>query len=414
MNCPACNAVIPDASKFCAECGTRIGSPRSAQAFDRESLISNYIPPELAKRIISAGRQLESERRLVTVVFTDISGFTAMSEKLDAEVVAAVLNDCFKGLISTIYKYEGVVDKFIGDNIMALFGAPIAHENDAERAARCALEMKEFIARYNQLRPVDLPEPLDLHISINIGMVIAGNVGSDLRMNYSVIGDTVNLASRLKHEAQKGEIVISDNTYRMISGLVNVAGPFTTALKGISQSVDFFRLSSMKSDIEPGVRVVRETPMIGREREVELLTAAVESVLERKEVRIFVCGEAGVGKTRLKIDLAKRARARGLSVFEGKCSSFELTTPYHLWTSLLRSMLQLDQDAGESDTRKRMHDTLQILSLDRIEPYLATLLSLRYEEILLEEDQERKRKIFSAVASFVEAIGKRHATLFRF
>jgi class 3 adenylate cyclase len=407
-------AIIPDLSKFCGECGARIGAPGSTQVFDRESLISNYIPPELAKRIMSVGKQLESERRLVTVVFTDISGFTAMSEKLDAEVVAAVLNDCFKGLISTIYKYEGVVDKFIGDNIMALFGAPIAHENDAERAVRCALEMKDFIIRYNQLRPSELPEPLDLHIAINTGMVVAGNVGSDLRMNYSVIGDTVNLASRLEHEAKKGEIVISDKTYGMISSLVNVAGPFTEQLKGISQPVKFYRVSSMKSDIEPGVRVIRDTPMVGRDHEAAILSDAIEDVLQKKEVRVYVRGEAGVGKTRLKIDLIKRALARGLSVFEGKCSSFELNTPYYLWTTLLRSMLKLDQDAGESDTRKRLHDTLQILSLDAIEPYLATLLSLRYEEILLEEDQERKRKIYSAVAALVKAIGSRHPALFVF
>jgi class 3 adenylate cyclase len=363
---------------------------------------------------MSAGKQLESERRLVTVLFADISGFTAMSEKLDAEVVAAILNDCFKGLVSIIYKFEGVIDKFIGDEIMALFGAPIAHENDAERAVRCAVEMKDFIIRYNQLRPIELPEPLGLHIAINTGMVVAGNVGSDLRMNYSVIGDTVNLASRLEHEAEKGEVVISDKTYGMISSLANVTGPFTAQLKGISQPVEFFRLSSMKSDVEPGVRVLRETQMIGRDREAALLSGAIDSVVLKKEMRIFVRGEAGVGKTRLKIDLIKRALERGLSVFEGKCSSFELTTPYYLWTTLLRSMLQLDQAAGESDIRKRLHDTLQILSLDAIEPYLATLLSLRYEEILLEEDQERKRKIFSAVADFMKAIGRRRPTLFVF
>lgn len=414
MTCPNCSNKISDTSKFCPECGNPLtdSSDSSLVEKDRSNLLQNYIPPELAKRILSAGKQIESERRLVTILFADVTGFTAMSEKLDPEAVSTVLNDCFKGLISIIYKYEGVIDKFIGDEIMAIFGAPIAHENDPERAIRCAKEMLDYIGRFNSLSPVALPVPLGLHIGLNTGIVIAGNVGSDLRMNYSVIGDTVNLASRLVHLADKDEIVISAETYRSVSSLINVEAPKTVEIKGKSEPVSIYKVLSVKADIEPGTRVLRESPLVGRESEMAAVKAALERVTSKKEQRVFIRGEAGVGKTRLKFELVKLAKAFGLVVFEGKCSSFEINTPYYLWTTLLKSILQLGPDAGESETRKRLHDILQILSLDKHEPYLATLLSLRYAEILLEEDQDRKRRIYEGLKELLRALAQRRSSVF--
>ena len=416
MNCPKCSANISESSRFCPECG----SPLTDSALppnlsgDRSALLQSYIPPELAKRVLSAGKQIESERRLVTVLFADVSGFTAMSERLDAEVVASVLNDCFKGLISIVYKYEGVIDKFIGDEIMAIFGAPIAHENDAERAIRCAMEMQEYLVRFNTLSPVALPVPLGMHIGLNTGIVVAGNVGSDLRMNYSVIGDTVNLASRLEHVAEKGEVVISDETYRVVSALLNVEEPKTVEVKGKSEPVKTYKVLSVKSEVEPGTRVLRENPIVGRESEIAVLKAACDRVVGKKEQRIFIRGEAGVGKTRLKLELIRMAKESGVTTYEGKCSSFELNTPYYLWTTLLKSILMLGSEAGESETRKHLHDILQILSLDKHEPYLATLLSLRYEEILMEEDQDRKRRIYEGVKELVRALAGRRPSVFLF
>lgn len=414
MKCPHCSKEIPEASKFCPECGHPL-TASSISSFvekDRSNLLQGYIPPELARRILSAGKHIESERRLVTIMFADVTGFTAMSEKLDPEDVVTVLNDCFKGLISIVYKYEGVIDKFIGDEIMAIFGAPIAHENDPERAIRCAKEMLDYIGRFNTLSPVALPERLGLHIGLNTGTVIAGNVGSDLRMNYSVIGDTVNLASRLVHVAGKDEIVISDETFSVVSSIINAEEPRTVEIKGKSAPVKIYTVLSIRSDIEPGTRVLRENPIVGREHEVAVLTAALERVARKKEQRVYIRGEAGVGKTRLKLELVRLAKAAGIPVLEGKCSSFEIYTPYYLWTTLLKSILHLGPDAGESETRKRLHDILQILSLEKHEPYLATLLSLRYEEILMEEDQERKKRIYEAIKQLVRGLAMRRPSVF--
>ena len=414
MMCPHCSSEIPDSSKFCPECGNPLSpsAQHSDLSSDRTTLLQTYIPAELAKRILSAGKQIESERRLVTVVFADVSGFTAMSEKLDAEEVSTVLNDCFKGLISIVYKYEGVIDKFIGDEIMAIFGAPLTHENDPERAVRCSIEMMEYMERFNQLSPVALPELLGLHISLNSGMVVAGNVGSDLRMNYSVIGDTVNLASRLKHVAERGEIVVSEDTFRIVSSLVNADEPRFVSLKGKSEPVKVYKILSLKGGIEPGIRVTQKSPIIGREQEIAVLQSALEKVIQKKEQRVFIRGEAGVGKTRLKLELIQHAKTKNITIYQGKCSSFEINTPYYLWTTLLKDILQLKADTIESETRKRLHNMLQILSLEKHEPYLATLLSLRYEEILLEEDQERKKRIFESLKEFIRALSKRKPSAF--
>jgi class 3 adenylate cyclase len=213
MVCKSCNADLPDGSRFCSHCGAAtqeaiaVGRP----SVDGFALIQSYIPRDLAQKILDAGKQIESERRLVTVLFADVTGFTALSEKMDVEDVSMVLNECFGGLISVILKYEGTIDKFIGDGIMAIFGAPLAHENDPERAIRCALDMLAEIERFNLRSAAMTPIPLGLHVGLHSGWVIAGNVGNDLRMNYSVIGDTVNLAARLEsHTKLAGHGVLID------------------------------------------------------------------------------------------------------------------------------------------------------------------------------------------------------------
>ena len=221
MRCPVCSAEIPDQSRYCLHCGSTVAETGTTgrPTVDGFALLQNYIPPELARKILNAGKRLESERRLVTVLFADVTGFTALAERNDVEIVSMTLNDCFSGLISTVLRYEGTIDKFIGDGIMAIFGAPLAHENDPELAIRCALEMLSDIEQFNVQTTIDLPSPLGLHVGLHSGWVVAGNVGSDLRMNYSVIGDTVNLASRLVELAPKGDIYMSAETYKLVSGV---------------------------------------------------------------------------------------------------------------------------------------------------------------------------------------------------
>jgi class 3 adenylate cyclase len=413
MTCRVCTSEIPDGSRFCPNCGAALQTEAPARpSVDGFALIKNYIPLELARKIIDAGKQIESERRHVTVLFADVTGFTALSERMDVEVVSQILNDCFRGLIATILKYEGTIDKFIGDGIMAIFGAPLAHENDPERATRCALDMLADIERFNNSTAFQLPARLGLHVGLHSGMVIAGNVGSDLRMNYSVIGDTVNLAARLVEEAPSGEVYMTGETYKLVAHIAQADGPFRMSMKGKAAPVPVYKLRSVKPEGAVKGQEMGRDEFVGRTKEIASVRKALETVLEKNQVTLCIQGEAGVGKSRMKNELIRIAYESGVAAFEGTCSSFEVNTPYYLWTTLLRSLLKIGPEVPEADVRKRLHQITHSLALDDQEPYIGTLLSLRYDEIMLIDEQLRKERIFQSVRALLSAIAARRPIVF--
>jgi class 3 adenylate cyclase len=415
MRCKSCSAEIPENSRFCLKCGTPLVETATAPArpsVDGFALIQNYIPRDLARKILDAGKKIESERRLVTVLFADVTGFTALSEKMDLEDVSMILNDCFGGLISVILKYEGTIDKFIGDGIMAIFGAPLAHENDPERAVRCALDMLTEIDQFNMRSTINVPTPLGLHVGLHSGWVIAGNVGNDLRMDYSVIGDTVNLASRLVEIAPRGEIYLTEDTFKLVSEICAAEGPTPKLFRGKTEPVNIYRLKGLKSDEEAKRQQLTQDQFVGREKEIEVAKEALNLVTRKAQARLFIRGEAGVGKSRLKAELVKYSYQQAIAVFEGSCSSFETNTPYYLWTSLFRNILKVTTDMSEAEARRRLHQATQALGIPEHEPYLGALLSLRYEEVGEVEDAVRKQRIFQATRVFLSAYALRRRVAF--
>jgi class 3 adenylate cyclase len=184
------------------------------------------------------------ERKLVTVMFADISGFTALSERLDPEQVRALVNACFSWLVPIIEKYGGVVEKFIGDEIMAMFGAPVAHENDAERALRASLEMMDALVEFNKKHLTSL----GMHFGINTGIVVAGGLGSDGRQQYGVMGDAVNVAARLEDISETGQIIVGPSTHRLTASLFRFDMLPPVRVKGKSEPIPIYRLIGVKSD----------------------------------------------------------------------------------------------------------------------------------------------------------------------
>jgi hypothetical protein len=236
-------------------------------------------------------------------------------------------------------------------------------------------------------------------------------VGNDLRMRYSAVGDTVNLCSRIADHATRHEIYISDSTYKILSSQLDTESAESVRLKGKEEPVTVHKLLSINDEAVDDSVVVTKG-FVGRREEKEIISQALSNVLDKREERILVCGEPGVGKSRLKDELVENAVGKGFSVFEGNCSSFETKTPYFLWNTLLKDMLNISVEASENETRKQLHDTLSLLNMNKEEPYLATLLSLRYEEILLEDDQERRRCIFEAMHKLIEKFSQREPTVF--
>jgi len=213
-----------------------------------KNTFERYVSKPLAEQILKHKNELQlgGEEREVTVLFCDIRRFTAIAEQLPPTEVVQLLNDFFTRMIDIVTKHQGMVDKLMGDSVMALFGAPLTLGDEPMQAVRCALEMQLSVESFNDERKNLGQPPLQMGIGINTGLVVAGNIGSAMRMEYTVIGDNVNIAARLQGMAQQGEILISEATYDKVSAHVSVCKLDTIALKGKSRQIDVFRIEKLK------------------------------------------------------------------------------------------------------------------------------------------------------------------------
>ncbi len=212
--CTQCGKTNPASSKFCNACGHNLNGSGRPPALDYAEPQS-YTPQFLAKKILTTRSSIEGERKLLTVLFADVANYTAMAEKLDPEIVHQIMDGCFNLLMSEIHKYEGTINQFTGDGVMALFGAPIAHEDHAQRACHAALSIQKSIVEYGNKMMKDFAVEFKMRIGINSGPVVVGAIGDDLRMDYTAIGDTTNLASRIENMARPGTILVSSHTHKL-------------------------------------------------------------------------------------------------------------------------------------------------------------------------------------------------------
>ena len=218
--CPECKTELPGEARFCLNCGHQMAqtvSPEIAPDTSRANL-ERYIPPELLNKLEAAraGGNSDGERRIVTMLFCDVSGSTAAAEKLDPEEWAEIMNGAFENLIAPVYRYEGTLARLMGDAISAFFGAPIGHEDDPQRAVRSGLEIVDRIGPYQKKVKSRWGIDIEVRVGINTGLVVVGEVGSDLRVEYTALGDAINLAARMEQSAQPGTVQVSADTYRLV------------------------------------------------------------------------------------------------------------------------------------------------------------------------------------------------------
>ncbi|HXV81288.1 MAG TPA: adenylate/guanylate cyclase domain-containing protein, partial [Candidatus Binatia bacterium] len=215
LTCAKCGTDLPADAKFCLHCGQPVSAGLTLPQFTSPG---SYTPKHLAEKILSSKSALEGERKQVSVLFVDVSGFTSLSERLDPEDVHGLINRAFELMLGEVHRYEGTVNQFLGDGIMALFGAPIAHEDHARRAVHAALGIQKALADYKEELEQRQGIRFQARQGINTGLVVVGSIGSDLRMDYTAVGDTTNVAARLQQAADPGHIVISEVTHRLVSG----------------------------------------------------------------------------------------------------------------------------------------------------------------------------------------------------
>ena len=350
----------------------------------------------------------EGERKLVTVMFADISGFTALSEAMDPEAVRELMNSCFDYLVPVVKKYEGTVDKFIGDEIMALFGAPVTHENDPERALRAALEMMDALAAFNVNRDTDL----GMHIGINTGLVIAGGIGSEGRQQYSVMGDTVNLAARLKDVSDRGEIFVGPDTHRLAALLFDFESLEPIQVKGKTEPVAVHRLlaaRAMHSKVR-GIEGLRST-MVGRDAELERLQTAIRALQVGQGGVISIIAEAGQGKSRLVAE-ARQVTSAEIIWVEGCALSYTQSMSYWIARDVLRVLLGVEADTPLEEISVALRSSIECILPKRgsedVWPYLAHLLDLPLDEAVAGQiaqlgSQVLRERILQAFSAYVRA-----------
>lgn len=349
------------------------------------------------------------ERKLVTIMFADLSGFTALSEKLDPEEVRSLMNACFDELVPVVHRYEGTIDKFIGDEIMALFGAPRAHERHAELACHAALDLMSALEQFNRAHGTSL----QLHIGINTGLVIAGGIGSEGRRQYSVMGDAVNLAARLKDAARPGEIFAGGDTQSLATARFEFFLLPPLRLKGKSELIQVYGLHQPKEIRELNLESRLRSTLVGRDAELLTIEKMLSELKAGRGGRLAIIGEAGIGKSRLVAEV--RRKMKDIAWVEGRALPYTRQNSYQLGVEMLLKLIGVGLEHQENEVRSSLQHSLDELfpgEAGQHFPYLASLLQLPLGEeeskIVRYLDAERLReRIFEAFKRYLQAVAAR-------
>jgi class 3 adenylate cyclase len=389
---------VPADARFCANCGQALTGVAEADDSTQARLLASA-PAPLVDKMRSA--RMTGERKPVTALFADVVGSTTLAEQMDPEDWTAMINEAFDLMSGAVFRYEGTIAQLQGDAMLAFFGAPVAHEDDPERAVLAALDMlaatDEFARQLKATHGIDFR----IRAGVNTGPVMVGNVGSDLRYEYTALGDAVNVAARMQAAAQTGTILITETTRRLTGDTFELEDLGAIEVKGRTEPVHAFRVIGRKAAAAGRrglVAVGLDSPMVGRDEPLRQLEALFEVVRAGRGRVAFVVGEPGIGKSRLLAELRARvtpvgpgaegrapaaATAQDALVMwvEGRCVSYGRNLPYHLLIDIVRSVLDIPFVASEAETRATLDRQLASLLSDRewdadTAPYLAHLLAL--------------------------------------
>jgi class 3 adenylate cyclase/tetratricopeptide (TPR) repeat protein len=380
----------------------------------------SYTPKYLADKILTTRRSIEGENKIVTVMFADVANSTSMFEKLDPEAVHEIMDGCFSLLMDEIHRYEGTINQFLGDGVMALFGAPIAHEDHAQRACQAALGIRKTLEPYGESLRNRYGIDFNMRIGLNSGPVVVGSIGDDLRMDYTAEGDTVNTASRLEGASEPGRILVSRATYRLAREAFTFLALEPIRVKGKRDPLTVYELH--QSRIAPGKsRGLRDLSyaFVGRDHDLAQLKEIFEGLLAGLGQTVVVSGEAGIGKSRLvsefKHDITSREEVNWL---EGRCLAYTSSVPYGPFLELIRNHAGIRDEQSEDAARRRLD-----LAVNQFFPGDAeakaiiasmVLLKLASDEIdLLKGIQGEllRQRIFSLMVSFFTKLAAEHPTI---
>ena len=376
LACGSCGAELPAGSRFCNRCGAAVaGLPSPTPRFASPRA---YTPGPLAERILTSAVGLEGERKQVTVLFADMKGSLELLADRDPEEARALIEPVIERMIEAVHHYEGTVNQVMGDGIMALFGAPLAHEDHAVRAAYAALRMLESIRRHGEeLRRAHGIE-VQIRVGLNSGEVVVGAVGSDLRMEYTAVGQTTHLAARMEQLATPGTIRLTEETARLADGFVRVWPLGPIPVRGLAEPVEAFELAgaaAARTRLE-AARAHGFTPFVGREAEMREIHRAAEQAARGQGQIIAVVGEPGVGKSRLFDEFIHSRQGQAWLVLQSRSPAYGRTTPFLAVAHMLRRYFRIDDDHDARSVGGRVAGTLGALDrdLENVAPAVTWLL----------------------------------------
>ncbi|MDH3829402.1 MAG: AAA family ATPase, partial [Desulfobacterales bacterium] len=413
FKCPVCKASIPIDRKFCGECGYDLSkSPETASL--KESEHDTQIPDLPSEETVPAEIAAEGERKHVTVLFSDLTGYTAMSEKLDPEEVKEITSKIFGQISKIVANYDGFIEKYAGDAVMAIFGVPQTHEDDPIRAVKAAREIHQLVDSISPEVEKRISQSISMHTGINSGLVVTGEVDME-RGTHGIAGDTINLASRLSNLAKPGEIVVDADTCFQIEGHFTCEYRETTTVKGKADPVEVHKVLSQRD--KPitirrlsGVRA----DLVGRDVEMAELSEAVEN-LQQGKGRIFsICGAAGTGKSRLVEEFKAQLDLERIQWIEGHAYAYSQSIPYFPLVVLLNRLLHIDEKDLPEKVRDKVESGLGSLVANQqdIIPFVGHLYSLNYPEVNDISPEHWKSRLQTAILTILSALANKAPTIF--
>lgn len=410
--CPGCNSPNPLNFKFCSECGHNLIPAKKIS--EKKSEAEKPASRAPTKKSFSDIAPLEGERKHITVLFSDLTGYTTMSEKLDPEDLKGITSRIFREISKIVGKYDGFIEKYAGDAVMALFGAPKAHEDDPIRAIKAAREIHEIVDAISPEVETMIGQPVSMHTGINTGLVVTGEIDME-RGTHGVAGDTINLASRISNLAKSGEILVDVETCRQIEGHFTCEYLGKKTVKGKADPIQVHKVLSQK---DKPVTIHRlsglRADLIGRKVELAELSEAVENLREGRGRVFSICGAAGTGKSRLVEEFKSTLDLEQIQWIEGHAYAYAQNTPYFPLIDLLNRVLSIEENEPPEKVREKVGSGIECLvgKRDDIVPYVGRLYSLNYPEVEDVSPEFWKSRLQSATMAILSALANKAPTIY--
>jgi class 3 adenylate cyclase/tetratricopeptide (TPR) repeat protein len=392
--CAKCGSEASPTAKFCSQCGHDL---RAASDDPRFASPENYTPRHLADKILTSRAAVEGERKHVTVLFADIKGSMELFADRDPEAAQKLFDPVVERMIEAVHRYEGTVNRVMGDGIMALFGAPIAHEDHAVRACYAGLRMQETVKQYSDEIQLSQGLPVTIRVGLNSGEIVVCAIGNDLYMDYTVVGQTANLAARMEQMAKPGSVLTTAKTFQLTEGYITMKTLGSVAVKGLAHPVQIFEVTGA-GDARSRLQVAAGrglTRFVGRDVELEQLRRALQLAGYGRGQVVAIVGEAGVGKSRLVHEFTHSRHTADWLILQSNSASYGHATPYLPVTELLRDYFKINVYDSTRSIREKV--TGKILSIDNtlqdaIPPVLDLLDSLDESDPFRSLDRIQRRQ----------------------